>query len=124
MPVTVMQNTGDPSLKADVVASVEHVLSARPWGLAGHIVVTGWEGAWEIAGLRDRWLRWGRLAHSYETCAACPERADFTPSRVQIFERNFTSLSSGVRIFVAWAFRGLVELALPLLRPRSLSLGI
>jgi len=49
MPVTVeMQNTGDPSLKADVVASVEHVLSARPGDWRVTIVGSQANDRWEM----------------------------------------------------------------------------
>jgi hypothetical protein len=49
MPVTVeMQNTGDPSLKADVVASVEHVLSARPGDWQVTIVGSQANDRWEM----------------------------------------------------------------------------
>jgi hypothetical protein len=49
MAVTVeLQNTGDSRLKADVVASVEHVLSSRPGDWRVLIVGSSEDDRWEI----------------------------------------------------------------------------
>jgi hypothetical protein len=49
MAVTVeMHNTGDPSLKADIVASVEHVLSARPGDWRVSIIGSQANDQWEM----------------------------------------------------------------------------
>jgi hypothetical protein len=49
MAVTVeMHNTGDPSLKADVVASVEHVLSVRPGDWRVTIIGSQANDRWEM----------------------------------------------------------------------------
>jgi hypothetical protein len=49
MAVTVeMYNTGDPSLKAKVVASIEHVLSARPGDWRVTIIGSQANDRWEL----------------------------------------------------------------------------
>jgi hypothetical protein len=49
MSVTVeMQNTGDPDLKADVVASVEHVLGNRPGDWRVSIIGSQENDRWEM----------------------------------------------------------------------------